>query len=426
VQHSRLRTLVAPLACAALASLAGLWPAPASAASPFLVLPEPAVVDASPAYRYANMTSEEALAELDSRQILYTKLDAVPGVRAPVRLTGRLHGVYFHSSLPPEERVTSIFEILDARLALALDDFAAVLERHDIDEVVHYTMYRPNMPPPGKAADDGDRHNHKPGAVAAPATKPAAPPEPAMKPEPLAGKKGAAEPAVKPEPHAGKKGTAEPAVKPEPRAGKKAAKPGRHAGKKAAKPEPSLGKKGEADQAKPRGREHAGGAKHKGRAAEAKPGRKVAEPAAAQGPAAAGATAPEKTATPAGKGIPAARPAAKGVAKVSRAGQKPRGKWAPPGTRHPAGLAIDVASLRKRDGTWIRVDRHFDGHIGEKTCGEGARVPEQPEARELRSIVCESLDLGVFTYVLTPNYNTAHADHYHMEIKPGVRWFLVH
>ena len=120
-------------------------PGAAEAFSPFLVVPDPAVAEATPAYRYANMTDAEAFAELDRRHILYTRLGAVSGVRAPIRLTGRLHGVYIHSSLPPDQRVTSPFEILDARLALALDDFAAVLERHDIDEVVHFTMYRPNV-----------------------------------------------------------------------------------------------------------------------------------------------------------------------------------------------------------------------------------------------------------------------------------------
>ncbi len=132
------------LALALTAMTAGLS-APARAFSPYLVVPDPAVAEASPAYRYANMSDGEAFEELDRRKILYTKLDATPGVRAPVRLTGRLHGVYIHSSLPPDERVKTPFEILDARLALTLDDFAAILERHDIDEVIHYTMYRPNV-----------------------------------------------------------------------------------------------------------------------------------------------------------------------------------------------------------------------------------------------------------------------------------------
>jgi hypothetical protein len=103
-----------------------------------------------------------------------------------------------------------------------------------------------------------------------------------------------------------------------------------------------------------------------------------------------------------------------------------RTTWAPPGTRHPAGLAIDVGAFHKRDGTWLSVASHFGGRIGEKTCGEGVRAPDVTQGRELRSIVCESADLGIFTYVLTPHYNAAHADHFHMEIKPGVRWFLTH
>ncbi len=100
--------------------------------------------------------------------------------------------------------------------------------------------------------------------------------------------------------------------------------------------------------------------------------------------------------------------------------------WAPPGTRHPAGLAVDVAMLHKRDGRWISVQHDFHGRIGERTCGEGARVPDGADARELRGLVCESSEQAIFTYVLTPDFNAAHADHFHMEVKPGVRWFLYH
>jgi hypothetical protein len=258
-------------------------PAAAQAFSPYLVVPDPAVAEASPAYRYANMTDVEALAELDRRGVLYSKIDAVPGVRAPIRLAGRLHGVYVHASLPKEKRAVSPFEILDARLALALDDFCALLERHDIDEVVHFTMYRPNVAAPQGVA----------------------------------------------------RGPAE--------------------------------KRGKATTRRAR-------------------------------------TSPKT-------------PALAGLHQTT---------GVPPGTRHPAGLAIDVGLLHLRDGRWLSVQHDFHGHVGEKTCGEGAPSPESPDARELRALVCESSNLGLFTYVLTPDYNAAHADHFHMEIKPGVRWFLYH
>jgi hypothetical protein len=52
--------------------------------------------------------------------------------------------VWIHSALPEAERKTTEFEILDARLALALDDFAEVLSHHDVVEVIHFTMYRPS------------------------------------------------------------------------------------------------------------------------------------------------------------------------------------------------------------------------------------------------------------------------------------------
>jgi hypothetical protein len=360
-------------------------PSPAQAFSPFLVVPEPAVAEASPAYRYANMTDSEAIAELDRRSILYSRLDAVPGVRAPIRITGRLHGVYVHSSLPPDQRVTSIFEILDARLALALDDFCALLERHDIDEIVHFTMYRPNVAAPDHGPPDetpqaasrtlGARPRPIAQATMTHALTPGSAPGSKTKPAPSLGPKGALE--AKTPAHAdaaAKQKSDDGAAKPEPGV---VTGP---AAKKAAPKAPTL-------------------------PAKAAPGR--ANPAAL----------PPKAAPVAGKRVAKRDPVATGLHQTT---------WAPPGTRHPAGLAIDVGMLHKRDGRWISVARDFQGKIGARTCGEGAPAPENPIAVELRALVCESAAQGVFTYVLTPDYNAAHADHFHMEIKPGVKWFLYH
>jgi hypothetical protein len=128
---------------AAALAVASTWGSVA-AADP-LALPSPEVTAASPAYRYANLSNEQAFAELARRHVAYATVESgAPGVRAPIRLRGPLHGVLFHSSLPAAERETTPFEILDARLALSLDDFAAVLANHDVVEVVHFTMYRPH------------------------------------------------------------------------------------------------------------------------------------------------------------------------------------------------------------------------------------------------------------------------------------------
>ena len=276
---------------AALAALA--LPMAAQAFDPFLVSPDASALDKAPAFQHANMTAEAALAELQSRGILVQREGSVRGVRTPVRLAGRLHGVDFHGALTETQRATSPFEICDARMALALDDFSVILSRHDIDEVVHYSMYRPGAPP-------------------APVRR--------VRPSGVLPSMGDLPPLPAPD---------------------------------------------------------------------------------GSGPAA--------PVNPSGSS-PAPQPSAS----------------APPASRHPAGLAIDVAKLHKRSGEWLHVGAHFWGHIGARTCGEGAVVPTDDKARELRAIVCESAAASVFTYVLTPNYNFAHRDHFHMEIKPGARWFLIH
>ena len=49
----------------------------------------------------------------------------------------------FRTGLTASQRESSPWEIVDCRLALALDDFAEQLAAHDIVTVVHLSMYRP-------------------------------------------------------------------------------------------------------------------------------------------------------------------------------------------------------------------------------------------------------------------------------------------
>jgi hypothetical protein len=67
--------------------------------------------------------------------------------------------VDFHTE-PASRRAKSPYEILDCRLALALDDFAAILERYGVVEVVHMSMYRP---PPKGARARKKRSQHEAG-----------------------------------------------------------------------------------------------------------------------------------------------------------------------------------------------------------------------------------------------------------------------
>lgn len=242
--------LVLALTLAALVGVGLLRSRPAAASNKYLEIPSLSEATGSPASHYANLTNEETVAELKNRRIPYRQ--ATPpqaGVRLPIRLTGPLHGVWIHSVLPEEERATTPFEILDGRLALALDDFCRILEHHDIVEVIHFTIYRPSKTPV---------------------------------------------------------------------------------------------KKGET-------------------------------------------------------GL----------------------------FRHPGGLAIDLGAMKKRSGHWLAVGPHWPSQIGAKTCGPGGRTLKGRRGRELMSIVCEASDQRVFHYMLTPHFNQEHADHLHLEVKPGVKWFLV-
>jgi hypothetical protein len=208
----------------------------------------PADYTAAPAYRYGMMSAAECIAALDARKIPYAKETDTRGVLAPVRVTGALHGVVFRTNLKDAQRATSIWEIADCRLVLALDDFAVILERHGIVDVRHYSMYRS----PGKSWPEDKQ-----------------------------------------------------------------------------------------------------------------------------------------------------------------------------GTRHNGGLAIDAARFIAKDGSYLDVDRDFNGAIGAKTCGEGAGPrPVTEAATKLRTILCETFDQHIFNFHLTPNYNRPHKNHFHLEVTKGFKSFM--
>jgi hypothetical protein len=97
------------------------------------------------------------------------------------------------------------------------------------------------------------------------------------------------------------------------------------------------------------------------------------------------------------------------------------------GERHPAGLAIDVAWMKTDDGREVNVKKDFHGRIGARTCGQRA---EQPKTRTdgtslLREIICEAAGERMFNLVLTPNYDQAHHDHVHFEVRRNIDWILV-
>ena len=124
--------------------------------------PSPALNAGAPAMRYAKLDRGACEAELGKRHIAFERVGEARGVIAPLRLKGAIAGVDFHSMLPLAQRRTSPYEIYDCRLVLALDDWARVLARYDVVEVVHYSVYRP---PPAKQVLNGPGRRHS-GALA--------------------------------------------------------------------------------------------------------------------------------------------------------------------------------------------------------------------------------------------------------------------
>lgn len=205
----------------------------------------------APATRYGRMSARSCLAEAKKRKLPVIALGETRGVPIPVRITGELHGVRVHSALPKSQWTTSPYEVVDCRLALAIDDFTAILATHDVVELVHMSAYRP---PPKKW---------------------------------------------------------------------------------------------------------------------------------------------------------------------------PEGK---PGKRHGAGMALDAAIFVKRDGTRLVVEKHFKGHRHSAPCPKVVTAKaggKSAETKELRSLFCEARENGVFHVMLSPNFNWAHRNHFHLEVAAHPRWFYV-
>jgi hypothetical protein len=98
-----------------------------------------------------------------------------------------------------------------------------------------------------------------------------------------------------------------------------------------------------------------------------------------------------------------------------------------PGKRHPSGRAIDIAVMKKKDGTKLSLIGDWHGRPGGSTCGAGAKKPtkDTPGARTLRAIMCETAGLGSFNLMLSPHYDWGHRDHFHFEVRSDIRWFLI-
>jgi len=90
------------------------------------------------------------------------------------------------------------------------------------------------------------------------------------------------------------------------------------------------------------------------------------------------------------------------------------------GTNHPSkhsfGLAIDVHTFSGPDVGTLRVDRDYEPGLGNEVDCVGS--PLTQGGAVLKILQCQLVRSGLFYLVLSPDYDDAHHDHFHLEAKP--------
>ncbi len=88
-------------------------------------------------------------------------------------------------------------------------------------------------------------------------------------------------------------------------------------------------------------------------------------------------------------------------------------------SQHAYGLAADITEFTLHDGQVLNVERDWSGRIGAPVCGTGTKADPSAKATLLRRIVCQVHEAGIFHHLLTPNFNQAHKNHFHFDIRNG-------
>jgi hypothetical protein len=85
-------------------------------------------------------------------------------------------------------------------------------------------------------------------------------------------------------------------------------------------------------------------------------------------------------------------------------------------SKHSFGLAIDVHTFTIPELGTIRVDRDFEQGLGDEVDCVGKPLTQAGAVLEI--LKCQLVRSGLFHLVLTPDYDDAHHDHFHLEAKP--------
>jgi hypothetical protein len=85
-------------------------------------------------------------------------------------------------------------------------------------------------------------------------------------------------------------------------------------------------------------------------------------------------------------------------------------------SKHSYGLAIDVAEFGSDTLGTVRIDRDYEQGLGDAVDCVG--TPMTQGGALLKILQCQMVRSGLFHLVLSPDYDDAHHDHFHLEAKP--------
>lgn len=85
-------------------------------------------------------------------------------------------------------------------------------------------------------------------------------------------------------------------------------------------------------------------------------------------------------------------------------------------SKHSFGLAIDVHSFVGPAFGTLRIDRDYEQGLGDDYDCVG--IPLTKGGAVLKVLQCQLVRSGLFHLVLSPDYDDAHHDHFHLEVKP--------
>ena len=89
-------------------------------------------------------------------------------------------------------------------------------------------------------------------------------------------------------------------------------------------------------------------------------------------------------------------------------------------SQHAYAMGIDLAGFTDGAGAFSSVEKDWViDPTTEKTC---TAATEPGKDRFLHELICALKAAGVWSIVLTPNYNADHRNHFHVDLTPGANF----